>query len=116
MAAELRRVLADVIREEVRDPRLARVTVCEVDVARDLASADVFVAVLGIYLGEGDDRRQEVVAALKRAAPFLRASSARRMRMRGMPELRFRYDDSFDRGARVSALIEEASREDEETG
>jgi len=113
VAAQIQRDLAEVVRQEVRDPRLATVTFCGVDVTRDLAYAKVYVAVLGDNLTAGEGARDAALSALRHAAPFLRNALARRLRMRTVPELQFHYDDSLDRGAQVSALLDEALRDDE---
>ena len=107
VAAEIQRTLAEVVREDARDPRLANVTVCDVEVSRDLALARVYVAVLGGSLERPDRSNDETLEALKRAAPFLRTALAHRLKIRTVPELVFLYDDTLDRGARISALLEE---------
>ncbi len=105
---QIQRELAELIRDEVRDPRVGSVTVSEVRVTRDFAHAEVLVTVLGASADESSD----AVEALNHAAGFLRSQLARRIRLRQVPALQFRYDESFDRGARVSQLIDEAVDED----
>ncbi|WP_435103960.1 30S ribosome-binding factor RbfA [Arhodomonas sp. AD133] len=105
---QIQRELAELIRDEVRDPRVGSVTVSEVRVTRDFAHAEVLVTVLGASA----DGSSDAVEALNHAAGFLRSQLARRIRLRQVPALQFRYDESFDRGARVSQLIDEAVDED----
>lgn len=101
---ELQRELAELIRDEVRDPRVGLVTVSSVDVTRDLAHAKVFVAALG-----GSAEQSEATAgALNSAAGYLRKLLSQRLRLRTVPALHFHYDESFDRGARLSKLIDDA--------
>lgn len=100
---QMQRELAALIQREVKDPRIGMVTVNAVEVSRDLANAKVYVTSIG------QDDASVVVAILQRAAGFLRRELARRMRLRSVPELRFIYDVSLQRGNRLSALIEEAA-------
>lgn len=108
VAEQVQRELAGLIRDEVRDPRVGPVTVSEVRVSRDLGYADVHVTGLGMEA----EASREMVAALNHAAGFLRTQLGRRLRLRTVPALRFRHDDAFDRGARVSRLIDEALADD----
>ncbi|MGD8709715.1 MAG: 30S ribosome-binding factor RbfA [Ectothiorhodospiraceae bacterium] len=107
---QIQRELASLIRDEVRDPRVGSVTVSEVRVTRDLAHAEVLVTGLGLDAAAS----AEMVEALNHAAGFLRGLLGRQLHLRTVPALRFRYDESFERGARLSRLIDEAVEEDEE--
>jgi ribosome-binding factor A len=85
---------------EVSDPRIQNLTVTDVDVDRELAYATVFVSTF-------DQRDRELVmSALEGARGFLRSQLARRVPMRIFPQLRFRYDPSSARGARVDELLD----------
>jgi len=104
IAEQLQRELSELIRRQVKDPRVHLVTVTDVDVSPDLANAKVLISVLG---AEGP--QPEVVAALNHAAGFLRHALGRTLKLRSIPELRFRYDDTLDRAARLDALITRAN-------
>lgn len=106
---QIRQELAELIRMEVRDPRVGSVTVSEVSVSRDLGYADILVT----QLGAEAQASLETVEVLNHAAGFLRHQLATRLRLRTVPALRFHYDDSFDRGARVGRLIDDARAEDQ---
>ena len=110
---QLQRELAQLIRDEISDPRIGMVTVSAVEVTRDLAHAKVFVAML-----DADAEQIEAsLEALKSAAGYLRKLLGQQLRLRTVPALHFQYDDSFDRGARLSQLIDEAvSREERGDG
>jgi len=100
----LRHVLAELLmRGELRDPLLAEasLTVTEVRPSRDLRHATVFVTRLGGELGD------DLLAALARAAPYLRGEAARRLHLKYAPELAFRPDTSFAEAARIETLLEE---------
>lgn len=101
---QIQRDLAQLIRDEVRDPRVGLVTVSGVDVTRDLAHAKVYVSALGADA----DQAREMVSALNHAAGYLRKLLAHRLTIRTIPALKFVYDESFDRGARLSHLIDTA--------
>lgn len=104
IGVQLQRELAQLVREEVRDPRVGNVTVCDVRASRDLSVARVFVAVLG-----GDrETCQQAVDGLNHAAGFLRTQLGRRLHVRTVPALQFEYDETLDEGARLSALIDDA--------
>lgn len=103
---ELRHALSEIIlREGFRDPDLETVTltVTEVRASPDLRNATAFVSALGVARSETGDRR--MLAALKRAAPYLRAEMGRRIRLKYLPRLDFRIDDSFDEAARIDAAL-----------
>ena len=119
IGAELKRELYEVLRDEVRDPRLADLTIHEVRVVKDLSHAKVFFTCLPT-VGDAaagldtDDARNGVhgVAQTRllngRLAGFLRHALAQRVRLRTMPELHFVYDESIGAGMRLSALIDHA--------
>lgn len=100
---QIRRELADLIRTELSDPRLALISMTSVEVGRDLAHARIYVTLVG-----DPDERAERVAELNRAAPLLRRELGRRMHIRVVPRLEFRYDEVVERAARLSALIDAA--------
>jgi len=101
----IQRELAELIRTEIKDPRVSSmVTISSVEVSRDLGTAKVHYTIMGAQPGE----RESTDNALKRAAGFLRRQLSQRMNIRSVPELRFYYDDSIERGATMSALIDQA--------
>ncbi|MCH9019751.1 MAG: 30S ribosome-binding factor RbfA [Proteobacteria bacterium] len=99
---ELRHALAEVFaRGSLRDPALkdASVTVTEVRISPDLRNATAFVTPLG-----GGDAT-ELLAALARAAPYVRGQIGRMMRLRFTPAIAFELDTSFDRVSYIDALL-----------
>lgn|SRR5262245_59896239 len=105
----LRDELAQIISQEMRDPRVELVTLRDVRVSRDLAYADVYVSSVR---AEDEEARQTLIAALNGAAGYLRTAIARRSTMRTTPRLRFHYDELAARGAALDALIDRAVRAD----
>ena len=98
----MRHRLAELLRPgELRDPALhdANVTVTEVRLSPDLRNATAFVMPLG------GANAEEIIAALRRSAPFLKGRLARLIELRHMPNLAFALDNAFDSAARISALL-----------
>jgi len=99
---ELRHLLAELLRPgELRDPALreANVTVTEVRLSPDLRNATAFVMPLG------GEKAEEIMAGLRRSAPFLKARLARLVELRHVPNIAFAFDNAFDSAARISTLL-----------
>lgn len=112
IGAELRRELVAILRDEVRDPRLHRVTLQEVRVNRDLSWAKVYFTCFPL-----DEGSQEQARLLNgKLAGFLRAQLARRVRLRTIPQLHFEHDESISRGEHLTQLIDEALASGQEVG
>ncbi len=92
--------IADILVRKIKDPRIGFVTVTDVEVADDLRNAKVFVSVYG-----GD--KEETLKGLKSATAFIRLELGKRMRMRFIPELLFRFDATVERGAHIMELLHE---------
>ena len=103
IAEQIQRDLAELLRLEVKDPRIGMVTLTDVEVTADYAHAKVFFTTLG-------DAEQVAAATegLNRAAGFLRHELGHRIKLRSIPQLHFIYDESVERGVRLSRLIDEA--------
>lgn len=109
----IKRELALQIQNEMRDPRTRFVTVTDVEVSRDLAHANVHVTVVD---QPSPQARQEILQALRGAAGFLRGRLSKVSQMRTTPELHFFYDESSERGAHLSRLIDQAIAQDRTHG
>ena len=103
IADQIQREIAELVRTEVRDPRVGLVTFTGVELSRDQSHAKVFFTVLG-----AGPVIAEAQQGLERAAGFLRSQLAHRLTIRKVPELHFAYDESVERGMRLSKLIDEA--------
>lgn len=106
---QLQQVLADVIRTELRDPRVKGITVTAADVAQDLRNARIRVSCFGT-----DDELEVAVQVLNRAAGRLRHAVGRVMALRYLPELKFEADIALRVGDQIGALINKVVREDDE--
>ena len=106
IADQIQRELAEIIRTELRDPRVgSMVTLTGVEMSRDQSHAKVFFTVLG-----AESAAKDAAEGLQRAAGFLRSELAHRLSTRSVPELHFHFDESVERGVRLSRLIDEAVR------
>jgi len=103
IADQIQRELAEIIRLEMRDPRVGMITLTGVEVSGDQSHAKVFYTVLG-----AESAAREAGEGLERAAGFLRSELAHRLSTRSVPELHFHFDESVERGVRLSKLIDEA--------
>ena len=101
VAAQIQRELAQLIQLEIKDPRVGMVTLSGVELSSDLGYAKVYFTVLG-----NEHTPEEVVAALNHAAGYLRHELGRRLVLRTLPQLTFVYDETVERGASLSALID----------
>lgn len=107
IADQMQRELSELIRLEVKDPRVAMVTLTGVEVSRDMDNAKVFFTSLGDAAGHAAS-----VEGLQRASGFLRTQLSQRMQLRQVPKLSFVYDESVERGMHLAQLIEAAVAED----
>ncbi len=98
----IRQVLGEVIATDLKDPRIGFVTVTDVDTSPDLRTARVYVSVLG-----GEAEREKALAGLRSSHGFLQGRIAAELRMKRTPTLTFHYDESVDRGVRISRLLDQ---------
>ena len=103
VAEQVRRDLADLIRTELKDPRVGMVSLTEVELTPDYAHAKIYFTTLN------DAHLEEILQGLKRASGFLRRELGRRIHIHTLPELHFIYDSSLERGMNLSQLIDEAN-------
>ncbi len=113
LGEQLRRELSDAIRTRVRDPDVGPHVVTSVEVTEGLWLARVFVELHG-----PEQERERTLAALRRAAPFLRSALAAELHVRRVPELRFLRDGSAEAGRRIEAVLTDVLPDggDEEEG
>ena len=107
MAEQIRRDLAEIVRDELKDPRMGFLSFSAVKLSRDLSSAVIYCSVME------EDKQVETLATLNRAMGFLRSKLASRMRSRTVPILKFINDESMTRGAAMETLIRKAINQDE---
>lgn len=110
VAGQLRRDLARLIQQEIKDPEVGFVSLSDVEVTRDLAHAKVFITVFD------PEKAAASLKALRRAAAFLRRRLGQELRLRHVPELHFLHDDSVEQGSHIDQLIERALNADKGAG
>ena len=107
MAEQIRRDLAEIVRDELKDPRMGFLSFSAVKLSRDLGNAIIYCSVME------EEKQEETLATLNRATGFLRSKLASRMRSRTVPILKFINDESMTRGAAMETLIRKAINVDE---
>jgi len=107
VADQIQRELSDLIRHELKDPRVPdMVTVAGVEVSKDLSSAKVYVSAISIEAEV--EKRNELVDALNQGSGYMRKLLGSKMRLRIIPSLKFFYDDVQQSGSVLSGLIDDA--------
>ncbi|ETS32652.1 MULTISPECIES: 30S ribosome-binding factor RbfA [Photorhabdus] len=115
VAQEMQKEIAIILQREVKDPRIGMATVSGVEVSRDLAYAKVFVTFLNVLTEEHDsDVVKKGIKALNEASGFIRSLLGKAMRLRVVPELTFSYDNSLVEGMRMSNLVTNVVKNDEQ--
>ncbi len=109
VAEQVRRDLADLIRTELKDPRVGMISLTDVELTPDYAHAKVYFTTLN------DEHLEDIERGLKRAAGFLRRELGKRIHIHTLPELHFIYDSSIERGASMSQLIDRANALSDQT-
>jgi ribosome-binding factor A len=104
----VREVISGAIATDLQDPRIGFVTVTAVDTSPDLRSARVYVSVLG-----DEDEREATLAGLRSSHGLLQSAIAAELRLKRTPTLTFEYDDSVERGDRITRLLEDEPEDDE---
>ena len=102
VSEQIRRELAELIAQELKDPRVGMISLTEVHVTPDYAHAKIFFSTLSTEM------LPEIEEGLRQASGFLRRELGRRIRIHTLPELKFVFDESLTRGAELSRLIEQA--------
>jgi ribosome-binding factor A len=101
----MQRAIAEIVSREVKDPRVGMVTITEVKIAADMSTARVFFTPFA-----SKHSPQEVHEGLTRASGFMRGEVGRRLGLRHAPKLEFEFDDSFDKAAKLTELIDRAPK------
>lgn len=107
---EVHRVLAEIIRSEIKDPRINPMTsVVSVEVAPDLKTCKAWISVLG-----NEESQKDTLAGLRSAEGYIKNQLARKINLRNTPEIRFIIDQSIEYGVSMSKLIDDVNRADDE--
>lgn len=101
LAEEIKKEISEMLRTELKDPRIGFVSVTGVDVSPDLRYARIHTSILG-----SSGEQKATMDVLQRAQGFIRSELMRRIRLRHAPEISFKLDQSISRGARIMELLE----------
>ncbi|MDH5511383.1 MAG: 30S ribosome-binding factor RbfA [Nitrospinota bacterium] len=107
LSEEIIKNVASIIMEEMRDPRLGgMISITRAEVSKDLKYATLYVSVFGSV-----EEKTNAKTALSRGAGFIRGRLGEKLRVRVLPQLRFKMDDSIEHGARIAELLKKAEEE-----
>lgn len=102
----LMKEISDILLKEIKDPKISGlISITDVEVSHDNSYAKVFYSVLS-----SDDKKEEIIEAIKKNTPRIRYEVGKRVRLRLTPELNFILDESLERGARITDLIDKISK------
>lgn len=108
LAEEIKKVVSDLIRNELRDPRISSMTsITDIDLTRDLRYVNIYVSILG-----DDKEKEETMEGLTRASGFIRREIGRKIKARYTPEVIFKLDESIERGIYMYNVITEVNKQD----
>lgn len=107
---EMKREIASIIKENIKDPRVGFVTVTGVEVTPDFRYAKVFVSVYG-----DDETVKKAMEGLGKASGYIRKEVSQRVKLRNSPELSFRFDESIRHGAKIAEILAEIQSEEGKT-
>lgn len=105
---QIKKELSQLIQTELKDPRIGFITVTGVDVTNDLSQAKVYLSVLG-----DDEQKAASLKGLEKASGFLRSELGKRIRLRHVPELIFKFDESIAYGSHIEKLLTEIGDREE---
>jgi ribosome-binding factor A len=105
---QIKKELSLLIQSELKDPRIGFVTVTGVEVTNDLSQAKVYLSVLG-----DEEQKQASLKGLDKANGFLRSELGKRIRLRHVPELIFKIDESIAYGSRIEKLLSDIGKDDQ---
>jgi ribosome-binding factor A len=111
LGGQIQEEVSDIIRRKLKDPRLGFITITRVHVTGDLRHATVYVSVMG-----SEEEIESNLGYLDGASNFIRSELGKRIRVKHIPDLKFRYDDSGVTGARIEKLLRHLKKGQDDTG
>lgn len=106
IAEELKKEISDIIMHKIKDPRIEFVTVTDVELTNDLQQAKVFISVLN------DKNKDDTLDGLEKANGFIRSEIGKRIRLRKVPEILFKYDESLAYGNKIDSIIRDLKKDE----
>ncbi len=109
LESDIKRALSTIIRREVKNPMINFVTITAVDLTKDLS----YLTIHYTLLEDDEKKRNETAQALEKSSAFIRTALAKRVNMRKMPQLRFKYDTSLETGNRIERGLKDVLDDNE---
>src|SRR5699024_9159436 len=106
VAEQMKKENRDIINQKLKDPRVGFVTVTDVDLTNDLQHAKIFVSALG-----DEEEKEASLTALMKACGFIWTKVARRIRLRKVPEIVFKFDEAHEHGNRIESILRDLNKE-----
>jgi len=107
VAEQMKKEIAQLLQDEIKDPRIGFVTVTDVELSNDMQHAKVYVSIYG-----DEEQKKQTLEALDRATGFIRREIGRRIKLRLVPEIVFKYDASIERADRIARLLSQIKAEE----
>ena len=107
LATDIKREISFIINTRIKDPRIGFVTITDVRLSVDGKYLDIYFSTMG-----KSSRIEKSMDALKRSSGFIKRNLSSRMRLRNVPELKFIYDDSIDKGMRITEILDNIKKDD----
>lgn len=109
LAENIKFEINDIIRKNIKDPRIGFVTITSVELTGDLKHCTIFLSFLG-----GEKARKDGFEGLQRAKGFIRSELGKRLTIRYTPELHFKFDESLEHGSKISKILNDLNRDKNE--
>lgn len=106
VAEQMKKEIGDIINQKLKDPRVGFVTVTDVDLTNDLQHAKIFVSVLG-----DEEEKEASLTGLTKASGFIRTEVGKRIRLRKIPEIIFKFDEAHEHGNRIESILRNLNKE-----
>lgn len=103
---DIKREVSAILQRELKDPRLGFISVTDVEVSRDLSHVKIYVSVFG-----DDTQKENSMKGLENGRGHIRSLLASRLRVRHVPAIQFRYDQSLEHGARINQILRRLNSE-----
>jgi ribosome-binding factor A len=103
---QIKKELSQIVQLELKDPRIGFLTVTGVEITNDLSIAKVYLSVMGT-----DEQKEATLKALSSGSGYIRSELGKRIRLRKIPELQFKFDASIDYGSKIDNILHQLGRE-----
>ncbi len=111
LTIDIKREISFIINTELKDPRIGFVTITGTKLSADCKYLDIYLSIMG----KEEDRRNSL-EILRGCVGFIKKKISGRIRLKNIPDLKFIYDDSIDRGMRISKILETINKEGKDSG